>query len=59
MATGPQQQFKLSLDTRVPLEAVVLQRLYRLPKGRQTEWLRQLLLVGFRSECQTGKPLAP
>lgn len=45
-------QLVISLDTRVPLEAMILQRLYRLPQSRQNEWLRQLLLLGFRSECQ-------
>lgn len=53
------QEFNVSLDTRIPLEAVVLQRLQRLPQGRRPEWLRQLLLAGFRSECQTLKAGAP
>lgn len=52
MATSTLQQLVISLDTRIPLEAMVLQRLRRLPNSRQNEWLRQLLLVGFRSECQ-------
>ena len=34
---------------------MVLQRLYRLPKDRQSEWLRQLVLTAFRSECQVLK----
>ena len=51
MATSTQQLI-ISLDTRMPLEAMILQRLYRLPQSRQKEWLRQLLLLGFRSECQ-------
>lgn len=55
MATSTLQQLRIALDTRIPLEAMVLQRLHRLPKGRQNEWLRQLLLVGFRSECQIIK----
>lgn len=55
MVTTTQQQLRLLLDTRIPLEAMVLQRLNRIPKGRQNEWLRQLLLVGFRSECQAIK----
>ena len=46
------RQLVISLDTRIPLEAMILQRLYRLPQSRQSEWLRQLLLLGFRSECQ-------
>jgi hypothetical protein len=52
VATSTLQQLVISLDTRIPLEAMVLQRLRRLPNSRQNEWLRQLLLVGFRSECQ-------
>ncbi|MCB1698777.1 MAG: hypothetical protein KDI34_21345 [Halioglobus sp.] len=52
MAASTLQQLVISLDTRIPLEAMILQRLYRLPQNRQNEWLRQLLLVGFRSECQ-------
>lgn len=53
------QELKLSLDRRIPLEAVVLQRLSRLPTARQHEWLRQLLLGGFRSECQLLKAGLP
>lgn len=49
------QQIKVSLDTRIPLEAMVLQRLHRLPRDRQNEWLRQLVLTGFRSECHVIK----
>jgi len=49
------QQISVMLDTRIPLEALVLQRLHRLPKDRQNEWLRQLVLTAFRSECQVLK----
>lgn len=55
MASATLQQISVSLDTRIPLEAIVLQRLRRLPNSRQNEWLRQLLLAGFRSECQVIK----
>ncbi|PLW69942.1 hypothetical protein C0039_05315 [Pseudohalioglobus lutimaris] len=55
MGAGSLQQISLSLDRRIPLEAILLQRLQRLPRGRQNEWLRQLLSVGFRSECQVIK----
>ena len=48
MAASTLQQLVISLDTRIPLEAMILQRLYRLPQNRQNEWLRQLLLVGFQ-----------
>ena len=55
MAAHALQQICILLDTRIPLEAMVLQRLYRLPKDRQSEWLRQLVLTAFRSECQVLK----
>jgi hypothetical protein len=55
MAPNALQQISVLLDTRIPLEAMVLQRLYRLPKDRQSEWLRQLVLTAFRSECQVLK----
>lgn len=59
MATNALQQICILLDTRIPLEAMVLQRLYRLPKDRQSEWLRQLVLTAFRSECQILKSEPP
>ncbi len=40
------------LDTRVSLESLVLNRLHRLPEIRREEWLRGLLILGFRMECQ-------
>ena len=55
MAANVLQQISILLDTRIPLEAMVLQRLHRLPKDRQSEWLRQLVLTAFRSECQVLK----
>ena len=55
MAANVLQQICILLDTRIPLEAMVLQRLYRLPKDRQSEWLRQLVLTAFRSECHVLK----
>ena len=55
MGVGSLQQICLSLDQRIPLEAILLHRLQRLPMDRQNEWLRQLLSVGFRSECQAIK----
>lgn len=41
------------LDPRVALEALVLNRLERIPPARRQEWLRGLLVQGFRQECQT------
>ncbi len=43
----------LQLDTRVALEALILNRLERVPEGRRQEWLRGLLVQGFRYECQS------
>ena len=55
MGAGSLQHISLSLDRRIPLEAILLQRLQRLPRDRQSAWLRQLLAAGFRSECQVIK----
>lgn len=43
------------LDTRVSLESLVLNRLHRLPEIRREEWLRGLVVLGFRMECQAIK----
>jgi hypothetical protein len=40
------------LDTRIALEAVLLNRQERLPAARRQEWLRGLLVQGFFDECQ-------
>ena len=42
----------LQLDIRIALEAIILNRLERIPTTRRQEWLRGLLVQGFRSECQ-------
>ncbi|MEE4281305.1 MAG: hypothetical protein V2I41_05145 [Pseudomonadales bacterium] len=55
MVSTTLQQISVSLDTRIPLEALVLQRLHGLPKDRQSDWLRQLVLTAFRSECHVIK----
>lgn len=55
----------IHLDTRVALEAVLLNRQECLPAARRQEWLRRLLMQGFYDECQalrgapdngTGRP---
>lgn len=51
-ATGD-GRIALELDPRVALEALVLNRLERIPPARRQEWLRGLLVQGFRHECQT------
>ena len=43
----------LQLDPRIALEAIILNRWERIPTTRRQEWLRGLLVQGFRSECQT------
>jgi len=43
----------LQLDPRVAFESLILKRLERIPEGRRQEWLRGLLVQGFRYECQT------
>ena len=42
----------LHLDPRIALEAIILNRHERIPQVRRQEWLRGLLLQGFRVECQ-------
>lgn len=43
----------LQLDPRVAFEALILNRLERIPQARRQEWLRGLLVQGFRQECQS------
>ncbi len=49
--TNPGQRVALQLDPRIALEAIILNRLERTPAARRQEWLRSLLVQGFRSEC--------
>lgn len=42
----------LHLNTRMALEAIFLKRLESIPQTRRQEWLRSLLVQGFRAECQ-------
>jgi len=48
---NPGQRVALQLDPRVALEAIILNRLERVPTARRQEWLRSLLVQGFRLEC--------
>ena len=50
--TGTAQRLSIALDTRISLEALVLNRLQSLPETRRQEWLRGILIQGFRLECQ-------
>jgi len=47
----PGRRIVVHLDSRIALEAIILNRLERLPTTRRQEWLRGLLVQGFRSEC--------
>jgi hypothetical protein len=49
---GSAHRITVLLDTRVSLESLVLNRLRCLPETRRDEWLRGLLMLGFRRECQ-------
>jgi hypothetical protein len=54
----------IQLDRRVALEAILLNRLGQMPTHRRQEWLRGLLVQGFRNECQalkglSGAPMQP
>jgi len=46
------KRIALQLDPRVAFEALILNRLERIPDVRRREWLRGLLVQGFRHECQ-------
>jgi hypothetical protein len=59
MLAATQQRLDITLDTRIPLEAMILNRLQRLPQRRRKDWLRGLLLTGFNTECQVIKAQAP
>ena len=50
--TKPGYRVVIQLDPRVALEAILLNRLERIPATRRQEWLRGLLVQGFRAECQ-------
>ena len=47
----PGRRIMVHVDPRMALEAIILNQLERLPTTRRQEWLRGLLVQGFRSEC--------
>ena len=49
--TKPGRRVVVHLDPRIALEAIILNRLECIPTNRRQEWLRGLLVQGFRSEC--------
>ncbi|MEL0585492.1 MAG: hypothetical protein AAES65_11530 [Candidatus Thiodiazotropha sp. (ex. Lucinoma kazani)] len=48
----PGERVAIQLDSRIALEAIILYRLHGMPNARRQEWLRGLLVQGFRQECQ-------
>ena len=56
--TKPGMRVAFQLDTRIALEAIILNRLQRIPESRRQEWLRGLLVQGFRQECQVLRETA-
>lgn len=49
--TGQGVRTVVRLDSRIALEAIILNRYERVPQARREEWLRRLLVQGFLSEC--------
>ncbi len=50
--TDNRNRLVLRLDPRIALEAIILNRLEQTPRSRKQEWLRGMLVQGFRLECQ-------
>ena len=55
MHSGAETTITICLDRRIPLEALVVNRLQHLPALRRDEWLRNLLILGFRVDCNSIK----
>jgi hypothetical protein len=51
------QRIALKLDLGMAFEALILNRLARLPDTRRQEWLRGLLVQGFQRECRALRKL--
>ena len=51
------QRIALKLELSIAFEALILNRLRRLPEIRRKEWLRGLLVQGFQSECRALRKL--
>ena len=51
------QRLALKLDPSIAFEALILNRLMRVPESRRKEWLRGLLVQGFQSECRALRKL--
>lgn len=46
------RRLTLRLDGELPFEALIQERLETLPKARRQDWLRTLLVEGFKRECR-------
>ncbi|MDZ7770169.1 MAG: hypothetical protein U5K38_14355 [Woeseiaceae bacterium] len=55
--TAAKRRVSLSLDTTMPFDALIMNRLERLPQSRRHEWLRGLLVQGFQAECRLLREL--
>ena len=55
--TGSEHQLMIVLDRRVALEALLVNALEKSPTARRQEWLRRVLIQGFRAECQSMRAL--
>lgn len=51
------RRLTLTLDATLPFEALIQERLERLPKARRQDWLRTLLVEGFKQESRQLKKL--
>lgn len=51
------RRIDLQLNVAFAFEALILKRLLNLPKMRQNEWLRGLLVLGFQHECAAIKSM--
>ena len=51
------RRITLQLDVAFAFEALILNRLRRLPKTRCEDWLRGLLVQGFQRECRVLRKL--
>ncbi len=56
-AAGSEHQLMIVLDRRVALEALLVNALEKSPTARRQEWLRRVLIQGFRAECQSLRAL--
>jgi hypothetical protein len=52
-----EHQLKIVLDRRVALEALLVNAIQKSPAARRQEWLRRVLIQGFRAECQAVRAL--